>query len=286
MIEVVEPGVMTTFQDLGRPGWGSLGVPVSGALDRTSHRRANALVGNTPDAATLEVTGGGLVLRALDRHVVALAGAACGDLAMDVPIVCERDQILRFAAPRSGLRTYVAVAGGFVVDAVLGSCSHDQLCGLGPPPLARGDVLVVGDATAPEAAVAGAGTVPPRTAPEIVRVWSGPRADMVRDGLVHLCSHAWQVTDDISRVGVRLEGSPFVRTGSAELASEGLVTGAIQIPHDGQPIVMLADHPTTGGYPVVAVVDPGDIDTLAHLRPGDRLRFVVAPDPAAGEPVG
>lgn len=275
MIEIVESGWSTTVQDRGRAGWAALGVPRSGALDVASYERANALVGNRGGEATLEVTGGGLTLRSRHRHVVAVTGADCPGTPMDVALTLDAGDELRLRAPEYGLRSYVAVAGGIEVPTVLGSRSWDQLSRLGPPPLQRGDTVGVGEP--PRAPAAVGGGVPPRTAPTSVRVWVGPRADMVVDALPHLTARAWRVADAIDRIGLRLTGSPLHRVSQAELPSEGLVTGAVQVPHDGRPIVMLADHPTTGGYPVVAVVDPSDLDLLAHLRPGDLLRFTVAP---------
>lgn len=288
-IEVIDPGILTTVQDLGRRGWASLGVPPSGALDRTAHERANALVGNIADAATLEVVAGGIRLRMVDRQVVAVTGADCPGVAMDVAITLEAGDELVLSAPRDGFRTYVGVAGGVDTEIVLGSRSRDQLSLLGRPPLVRGDILSVGGSSAPdgrEPLSPAAGLVAPRVSPDTIRLWPGPRTDMLLDALTHLTSHAWLVDRDVNRVGVRLVGAALSRTSTTELPSEGLVTGAVQIPHDGQPIVMLADHPTTGGYPVVAVVDPRDLDLLAHLRPGDRVRFSLVQEGSTDEGIG
>lgn len=284
MIEVIDAGVATTLQDRGRPGWARLGVPPSGALDRSSYEAANALVGNTDGQAALEITGGGVTLRCVDRHVLAVTGAACPGVPMDAAFTAEPGHEIRFEPPTHGFRTYLAVAGGFAARPVLGSRSRDQLSALGPAPVRRGDILDVdGPRTLDHGERPPASPMPrPCAAPDVVRIWPGPRDDWFADAIGHLVGHAWRIGDDIGRVGVRLVGSPLRRTRIGELPSEGMVTGAIQVPHDGQPIVLLADHPTTGGYPVVAIVDPQDVDRLAHLRPGDHLRFEAAPGAESG----
>lgn len=275
-VRVIAVGA-ATVQDMGRRGWAHLGVPTSGALDRSALLAANRTLGNPDGAAALEVVLGGLVLEALQEVRVCLTGAQCPGVAHGVPVVLRTGETLRLAPPHDGMRTYLAVAGGFDVPLVLGSASWDSLSHLGPPPLAVGDELAVGASVDVVAAAGERALVRPFDG--TVRLWPGPRADHVRDALVHLTQHVWTVSADSNRVGLRLGGAPLVRAGVDELPSEGIVTGAIQIPHDGLPIVMLADHPTTGGYPVVAVVDPGDLDALAQARPGDLLRF----RPASGQ---
>lgn len=270
MIEIVDSGPGTTVQDLGRAGWEHIGVPSSGALDRSAFIAANRAVGNPEGSAAIEVVLGGLTLRALDRHVVCLTGAPVPGLAHGEPIVLEPGDELRLASPSEGLRTYVAVAGGIDVVRVLGSASWDSLSHLGTPPLVAGQVVSIGEPVGRPNAI---DPVLMRPFDGVVRVWPGPRHAWFHDGLAHLCEHAWTVSSDLNRVGLRLGGAPLRRAIQGELPSEGIVTGAVQIPHDGLPIVMLADHPTTGGYPVVAVVDPRDLDHLAQVRPGDRLRF-------------
>ena len=271
MILVLDPGARTLVQDLGRPGLAHLGVGPSGAADTLALRRANGLAGNVAGAAVLEVLLGGLVLEALAPAVVAVAGADCGL----PPVVSLRTgEVLRLGRPSDGLLTYLAVAGGFDVPRVLGSCSTDTLGRVGPPAVRAGDQVAVGRAVrwvdplelAPRLVMPGAG-------PVVVRVHPGPRPEVFDDGLAELCRASWTVSASADRTGVRLDG-PAVprRTGEAE--PEGLVLGAVQVPPDGRPIVMLADHPVTGGYPVVAVVHADDVRLVAQSRPGTALRFV------------
>jgi biotin-dependent carboxylase-like uncharacterized protein len=270
-LRVVTVGA-ATVQDLGRPGWAHLGVPTSGALDRAALVTANRVLGNPDGAPAIEVVLGGLAVQALDDVRVCLTGAPCPGLPHGEPIALRADETLRLVPPREGMRTYVAVAGGVDAPHVLGSVSWDSLSHLGTPPLAVGDVVHTG--TAPPAI--DAVTVPVaagRPVDGTVRLWPGPRVEWFDNALVHLTEHVWTVSTDSNRVGLRLDGAALVRRDDRELPSEGLVTGAVQVPHDGRPVVMLADHPTTGGYPVVAVVDPADLDRLAQVRPGDLLRF-------------
>lgn len=267
-----------TVQDLGRRGWAHLGVPTSGALDRSALVSANRALANPDGAAALEVVLGGLALEALQDVRVCLTGAQCPGVAHGVPVVLRTGETLRLAPPHDGMRTYLAVAGGFDVPLVLGSASWDSLSHLGTPPLVVGDELSIGPSASVGTAV-GEERALVRAFDGTVRLWPGPRADRFDEALTHLTEHVWTVSTDSNRVGLRLAGAPLVRAGGDELPSEGLVTGAVQIPHDGLPIVMLADHPTTGGYPVVAVVDPADLDPLAQARPGDLVRF----RPASGQ---
>ncbi len=280
MIEVIEAGPLATVQDQGRQAWRHLGVGGGGAMDAEALALANRLVGNPSGSAGIEVTLGGLVLLCRDATVLALTGAPCAvavdggpAVAMDAPAAVPPGARVALGAPTAGLRTYVAVRGGIDVAPVLGSRSFDTLGRIGPAPLATGDVLPVGPdpATPIEVDVA-----PGRPAAGPVRLWPGPREDRCIDALDALVSTTWQVRPESDRIGVRLGGPPLRRARDGELPSEGLVTGAVQIPHDGRPIVMMADHPVTGGYPVVAVVDRGDLRILAQARPGDRIRFVRA----------
>jgi biotin-dependent carboxylase-like uncharacterized protein len=224
---------------------------------------------------------GGLEVELTEPAVVALAGALGAVVVSGGPPVGHHAPAalpagvrLRLGPPRAGLRTYLAVRGGIDVAAVLGSRSYDTLGRIGPPPLAAGDVLGVGPdpGTAIDTEVAPVrGADPSRP----IRLWPGPRTDWFADPLAALVAGSWVVRADSDRVGARLDGPPLRRTRDDELPSEGLVTGAIQVPHDGRPIVMLADHPVTGGYPVVAIVDPADLPVVAQARPGSVLRFTM-----------
>lgn len=280
-LEVLAPGPLCTVQDEGRAGLAAVGVGRSGAADRGAYRAANRLVGNTPGAACLEVTLGGLHVRAGADLVVAVTGAATPVRVAGRPephhhlLVVRAGQVLRLGAPGSGLRSYVAVRGGIAVPPVLGSRSTDTLAGLGPAPLRAGDVLPVGGAAAgwPAADFA----VPPAFGdPAVLTVLPGPRADwFTPQALATLARQPWEVTAQSNRVGARLRGpAPLARAGAGELPSEGMVRGALQVPADGQPVLFLADHPVTGGYPVIAVV--AEPDRAAQLRPGQRVRFALA----------
>jgi biotin-dependent carboxylase-like uncharacterized protein len=277
-LTVMEPGSLTTVQDSGRSGQAALGIGRSGACDRASHRLANALVGNDSRAATLEVTFGGLVLRAEGPVVLATAGARCPGPAHHAPFNLEAGDQLELGAPHTGLRTYVAVRGGFDVEPVLGSRSTDLLSGLGPPPLAAGDVLPVGAATK---GMPGVDVAPVRelSAERLtVRIEEGPRRDWFGDGAWQLLTgQDYEVSSQSNRVGVRLDGEPLTRRRDGELPSEGMMRGALQIPPSGTPVLFLADHPVTGGYPVIAYVHDADVDRCAQLRPGQRLRLDPTP---------
>jgi len=279
-IVVVAPGPLATIQDEGRAGHlRELGIGPAGAVDAPALALANRLVGNPASAAGIEVTMGGLVVDVEAPVVVALTGApsvatvtAGPPVGLGVPVTLPAGARLALGAPTVGVRSYLAIRGGVDVPPVLGSRSHDTLGGLGPPPLRAGDRLAVGpDPRTPLATeVAPLGATDPSTP---VRLWPGPRADWFVGGLGVLTAARWRVCADSDRVGARLDGPPLRRAHDRELPSEAMVTGAVQVPHDGRPIVMLADHPVTGGYPVVAVVHPSDLPVVAQARPGTSLRF-------------
>ena len=272
-LTVLATGPLTTVQDAGRPGQGALGVGRSGACDRGAAALANRLVGNHPDAAVLEVTLGGLALRADADLVVATTGARCSG-AHNAPTALPAGRELRLGLPDTGLRTYVAVRGGVAVEPVLGSRSTDLLSGLGPAPLTVGTVLPVGTAAGPMPGVDLAPVADPPGGEVTVRVLPGPRADWFAEEAVRaLTGTPWTVTDESNRIGLRLSGVVLERTRSGELASEGMVRGALQVPPSGQPVLFLADAPVTGGYPVIGYVDDADVDRCGQLRPGQTLRF-------------
>jgi biotin-dependent carboxylase-like uncharacterized protein len=283
VIAIVKPGLLTTVQDLGRPGYAHLGVARSGALDAPALARANALVGNPPGAAGLETTLTGVTLRAEAALTVAVSGASApvtvdGEPAgFDAPVALAAGAVLDVGPARTGVRSYVAVAGGIRVAPVLGSRSTDTLSGLGPPPMRAGFVLPVGTPQAiplPDEAPSYVDVAVAR-AELAVRIRTGPRHDCfslpARDALV---GQPYVLSVKSNRVGARLHGPALTRTAQGELPSEGIVLGAIQVPADGQPLVFLADHPTTGGYPVIAVVERADLPLLAQARPGTAIRFV------------
>ncbi|HXD28586.1 MAG TPA: 5-oxoprolinase/urea amidolyase family protein, partial [Arthrobacter sp.] len=295
-LTIISPGLQSLVQDLGRPGLGDLGVPAAGAADTASARQANRLVGNDPGDAVVETLLGGLQVRAVGPLVLALAGSADSasisgphgerTASARAPFALHDGETLTLDAPGTGLRSYLAVRGGLAVPPVLGSRSTDTLSGLGPAPLAAGASLPIGPA--------GHGHIvgnpePPATATPVegtltLRVTPGPRADWFDEAALDaLCRARWAAGTQSNRIGVRLEAgdgqAPLQRTRTGELASEGTTTGSLQVPPSGLPVLFLADHPVTGGYPVIAVVVPEDLPAAAQAAPGTALRFrVVDPD--------
>jgi len=273
---VREIGASVLVQDRGRPGLAHLGVPRSGALDPPASALANRLVGNGPDAACLEVLLGGLTVEADEPCWIAVTGASC---VVDVdgrprgfgePVRLASGGVLRLGTPSAGLRSYLAVGGGIDVDPVLGSRSTDTLGHVGPSALVVGDRLSVGTPAGSPAAVDT--PRPPALGP--LHIVAGPRADRVDgDAVDRLCHTAYAVSSSSDRIGMRLDGEALPLVEQGELPSEGMVLGAVQVPPDGRPVVFLADHPTTGGYPVVAVVDEADLWQCAQLRPGEPVTF-------------
>jgi biotin-dependent carboxylase-like uncharacterized protein len=280
-LEVLATGPLALIQDLGRPGLASMGVSRSGAADRRSFRLGARLLAQDYTAAAIEVTFGGLAIRAHGDVMLALTGAPAPAVDDGIQVahlasfVLRDGHTLRLAAPTAGLRTYLSVRGGVDVPAVLGSRATDVLSGLGPAPLKVGDILPVGP--------------PPSTLPIVdlapvrsmtngavgIRALLGPRADWLADPQL-LADTPWTVSSRSDRVGIRLEGRALRRPESRlgqELPSEGVVRGSIQVPAGGEPVLFLADHPVTGGYPVVAVVRDADIDLAAQAVPGQVIRI-------------
>lgn len=280
MITVLDGGPLTTIQDQGRGGFAHLGVPHSGALDRPALDRANALVGNAVDAAGLECTLRGPTLRFERTATIALTGAPMPvwrngtELAHDTEHDVAAGDELRVGTATTGVRGYLAVSGGINVAATLGSRATDTLSGLGPPPLAAGQVLPIGPAPSRREFLAPAAR---NSRLDGAVVTLGPRHDrFTADAITALISEPFTVSPTSNRVGLRLTGPVLEYARTDQLRSEGLALGAIQVPPNGQPIVMLADHPTTGGYPVIGVVAAADLPLLAQLRPGAQLRFALA----------
>ena len=240
-------------------------MPVGGAVDDDLCALLNRLVGNGPDAAVLETLGGLRVTTSTPAIVATSAERAARAVAAGEVVDVE---------PTAGeLWGYLAVRGGVEVPPVLGSRSRDSRSGLGPPAPVDGDRLPVGADPATTLVVDQA---PPLGHPGSVGVWPGPRLDwFVPGALDRLVGTPWTVSADVSRVGVRLDGPMLERRLTAELPSEGLLLGAVQVPADGRPVVMLADHPTTGGYPVLAIVDRRDLAAVVQARPGTAVRFHV-----------
>ncbi|MFP5282952.1 MAG: biotin-dependent carboxyltransferase family protein [Actinomycetes bacterium] len=282
-LEVLAAGPLTLVEDLGRPGLAAVGVGRSGAADRAAFRLGARLLAQGYDRAALEVTFGGLEVRARGDLTVVLTGAPAPatvdghGVGPQAPFVLPDGAVLRLGRPPVGLRTYVAVRGGVDVPPVLGSRSRDVLAGLGPEPLARGTLLPVGPAPAGFPLVDVAPAPEPSLDRLVLRAGPGPRTDWLADPTA-LTRTTWTVSSRSDRVGIRLSGPPLIRADAwrdRELPSEGLVRGALQVPAGGEPVLFLADHPVTGGYPVVAVVGSADVDRAAQAVPGQPVRFLL-----------
>ena len=293
---VVEPGLLTTVQDLGRPGAMRFGVAPGGALDRAALILGNRLVGNPAGAAGLEITFLGPRLRFGAATVVALTGADLGATLNGaaapcwVPVSVAAGDEIGFAPPvnATGARAYLCVAGGIAVAPVMGSRSTDLFGGFGGwrgRGLRAGDHLPLGEAGAPLADLPRLRLVapPPRHDPtDPVRIVLGPQQERFTDeGLATFLGAAFAVSAKADRMGVRLTGPAIAHHHGADLISEGIAHGAVQIPGDGAPIVLLAARQTVGGYPKIATVIGADLDGLGQRRPGDPVRFIAVDVPAA-----
>lgn len=288
-LEIVTTGAQSLLQDLGRPGLAAQGVSASGALDRAACMAANRLVGNAPQEACIESVGGGLALRSRGDTVVAVCGAdaplrvttadgTCWPASRCSALALCDGEVLSIGEPRAGARSYVALRGGVAAQPVLGSLATDTLARLGPPPLAAGDVLAVrepGLRTAVSLHEEPLADLPTTEAEVVLDVIPGPRTDwFTADALALLAGQRWRVTPHSNRVGLRLAGAqPLQRAIPGELPSEGTVRGALQVPPSGQPVLFLADHPLTGGYPVIAAVALHHLDRVGQVPVGASLRF-------------
>lgn len=265
MIRIESPGLQTTVQDLGRPGWAHLGVAASGAADAVALRVANRLVGNEENAPALEMTLAGGAFHFTRDAVVALTGADFGG-EMWRPFVARAGQTLRLGPTRGGARCYLAVRGGIGAPRVLGSASAHVLSGLGGRPLRRGDTLDIGPEPAREPLWRGVEWREDRLAP--LGVTPGPQADWFDRGLDGL---VYRVKEESNRMGLRLAGPKLAQP--RELITEGVSLGAIQVPPEGEPVILFVEHQTTGGYPKIANVISADLWRVGQLRPRDEVRF-------------
>ncbi|MGC0366067.1 biotin-dependent carboxylase-like uncharacterized protein [Rhodococcus sp. 27YEA15] len=282
-LRTVHTGPLSLVQDLGRIGHLRSGVGVSGAADTSALRLANRLVGNPDSAAGIEVLMGGLEIVAERSVTMSVTGAPAQAYLDSTPvghasvIHVRPGQTVRLGYAPIGVRVYVAARGGIAVPEILGSRSTDTLSGIGPPPLRPGDLLPIGPAPAHYSAVDLAPVPPVPGGTLDITVLFGPRERYFVDPDV-LTRGEWIVSAESDRVGIRLDRSgseqPLRRTDQRELPTEGMVVGSIQVPPSGQPVVFLADHPITGGYPVIGVVTAADVNRLAQARPGQHLRFV------------
>ena len=269
------------FQDRGRAGRLAQGVAASGAADMAAFRALNRMLGNPPGTPALEIAGGGLRLRASAACTLGLSGAGRrvtvnGSLTLPAhaPIPLDAGDEIVISAPESGVYGYLGARGGFAVASVLGSAATDTLAHIGPKPLVAGGWVGLAHARA-AAVTAEAPPALPRPGDIVeIEVIMGPRADWFPpETLARFTAQDWLVTQESSRIGKRLEGEALTRPDHRELPSEATMTGAIQIPHSGQPVLFLADHPLTGGYPVIATVAPRHLSLAAQAPPGARLRF-------------
>jgi KipI family sensor histidine kinase inhibitor len=284
-LTVINAGIHCTVQDLGRPGWAEMGVSPSGAADLGAAVRANRIVGNDVGAAVLELVLGGCEFGIAAPTILAVTGASVEiqvtaesgtqPAAMNAPIPVGAGGRVRLGRPGHGLRSYLGVRGGIAVRPVLGSRSTDLLSGIGPPVVRSGDVLPVGEQHwGTPHPVAG----PDPSHPARLELMPGPQANWLAEGIEQMArAGSWTVSPSSNRVAIRLTGPTLRRRTDGELPSQGLVRGAVQLPPSGELVVFLADHPVTGGYPVIGVLTQQAADRAAQLRPGDVVAFAAAP---------
>jgi len=293
VIQVLEPGLLTTVQDLGREGFGPLGVSPSGAADAVSMRMGNRLLGNNPRAAALEMTLLGGTFAFPDGAVIVLAGSDFGATLEEKPVELWRaveakpGQVLRMGPTRSGARCYLCVQGGIVIEPFLGSASTHLLSGLGGHEgraLRKGDVLKIGEIKRfqrdsyprrPDREWVLSPKVMQVLVPrKVIRVTDGPQSDWFSEAAQDVFYRsAYRVAEDSNRMGIRLHGAAIAAPTGGEMISEGVSLGAIQVPEGGQPIILFVEQQTTGGYPKIANVISADFHRLGQLRPRDEIRF-------------
>jgi len=288
-LRVLSAAFPILVQDAGRAGQAAQGISGSGAVDLLSLRRANRRAGNPPNTPALEITLGPVRLAVDEPATLVLDGAADraeiehGDARVPVdvsrPFALDPGDVLVVPPPARGMRSYLARRGGFDVPRLLGSAATDTLANIGPAPFGTGAVVGFARdaALAVDAIPATAPSLPAPGETVVLPVILGPRTDWFPDAAVaRFLEEAWEVTPQSSRVGIRLAGAPLEREDARELPSEGTERGAIQVPHSGQPVLFLADHPLTGGYPVIATVLPEALPLAGQIPPGARIRFAAA----------
>ena len=287
IFNITSPGFFTTIQDLGRPFYQKYGVTVSGAMDRYAMRLANILVGNTEDKACLEVTMIGPTIEVQKKTLVAITGGNLSPLLNEVlvpmwqTILVDPGDILSFGEWKSGTRGYIAVAGGIQVPTVLGSCAThvgSQMGGLNGRSLRSGDVLRGGSVPHVLELLEGirisSKMIPTYESEATIRVLLGPQEEYyTAKGLETFLSSEYTITDKSNRMGYRLEGPKIENIAGTDIISEAIPLGAIQVPDDGQPIIMMADRQTTGGYAKIANVMDVDVDLLGQMKPLDKITF-------------
>lgn len=284
-LHVVKAGLLSTVQDLGRYGYQASGVPVAGPMDAFSHRLANQLVGNAPDAATIEVTLLGPELIVEADTTIAITGAhfevTCDDrpMILNASLAVRNGQRIKFGRIVQGARAYLAVAGGVQTDPVLGSrATHlvSHMGGFHGRALAAGDRVPIAVESTPRPHRKSIGLTLPSKGRALLRVMAGPQADWFHaDALKTIAGVSFRISPQSNRMGYRLQGPPLVRQHERELISEPLGIGAIQVPSAGEPILLMADRQTAGGYPKIAYVISADLPLAGQLAPGDFIEFHV-----------
>jgi len=284
MIEVIRPGLLTTVQDCGRYGYQQYGVPVCGAMDGYAFTMANLLVGNNEGDACLEISLLGPCLRVLCDTAIAVTGAHLNPTVNEEPlsmwqaVSVRRADVISFGEPRTGCRSYLAIAGGIDVPEVMGSRStyvRSRLGGLDGRPIRSGDSLHTGGSRPLLTAKLPRQYIPELMAENTLRVILGPQHDRFTEKGIHtFLSSEYTVTAQADRMGCRLEGPPIEHIHGADIMSDGIPPGAVQVPADGLPIVLLADRQTTGGYTKIATVSTIDLSKIAQAQLGDRMRFL------------
>ncbi len=280
---VLKPGLLTSVQDLGRYGYQATGVPVAGPMDAFSHRLANQLAGNDPDAATLEITLIGPELIVEADTTMAISGAqfdvTCDErpIAIGESFAVSTGQRLKFGRIVQGARAYLAVAGGIQTAPLLGSRSTHLVSRMGGHEgraLTAGDRVPIASGLAPRPVRRANGLTLPSKGRALLRVMAGPQAEWFEvDALKTIAGVSFRISPQSNRMGYRLQGPPLVRAHDRELISEPLGIGAIQVPSAGEPILLMADRQTAGGYPKIGYVISADLPLAGQLAPGDFIEF-------------
>lgn len=287
MLEVIATGPLALFQDRGRAGFAGTGVSPSGSFDRLSAARANHAVGNAAEAPVIEILIGGFQAKVLadttaiitgTASTVTITGARTRESYTNTLLDLHAGEVITLGYASYGLRSYLAIRGGFRVATTLGSSATDVLSNLGPPPIKAGDLLLPGNFAAGEHWWPKLRQLPPLWRPkrhEELKVVLGPRSDwFYADAVLDFLTQEFEVTAESNRIGLRLHAPrPLERSRRDELRSEGMVRGSVQVPPSGHPVVFGPDHPVTGGYPVIAVLTSRSCDRAGQLAAGDRVRF-------------
>ena len=289
LIEIIDPGVLSTIQDLGRFGYQKYGVPVSGAMDQFAYRIGNILVNNDQNSPSIETTVFGLKLKFLKDTVFSITGANLSptinqkSVPMWQSIVANQNDTLELHSPLDGCRSYISFEGGISVPETLGSKStyaNSNFAGLNGRSLITGDILTNHKTFEPSKYVQR--RLPPKILPPTydhdhqIRVILGPQQrSFTAQGIETFQNSEYIVSDQSNRIGYRLEGKKIEHFGSSDILSDGTMMGSIQIPGNGNPIILMSDRGVTGGYPKIATIISSDISKIAQALPGDKIKFLV-----------